>query len=74
MRKIDAALSNIDETTLRGRFAPDKMMSLDIYPNIWDRDPVEDDSFSYCVENFSVLKQFIAQASSKKLGIVIYLT
>lgn len=43
---IGAALQPIDRSLLRSRFNPEEMMSLDIYPTIWDRDPADDDRVS----------------------------
>lgn len=74
VQDIHAELSQIDETELRSRFDPAEMTKLDIYPEIWDRDPEEDDTFGYCAEYFSSLKTFVADAADRKLGLVIYLS
>lgn len=73
VRSLDAALRPIDEEWLRRRFDPERMMKLDIYPSIWDRDPAEDDTFGYCVENFHGLKAFVAKAASQGKGMVLCL-
>ena len=39
MALVAAALNRLDDHALRERFAPAEMMKLEIYPEIWDRDP-----------------------------------
>ena len=67
-------MSTIDELTLKGRFNPAEMIKLSIYPDIWDRDPADDDTFGYCSEYFVDLKAFVKRAADKRLGLVIYLS
>ena len=74
VQALHAALSPIDEAFLRQRFNPPEMMKLSIYPEIWDRDPAEDDTFSYCAEYFATLKEFVASAAQRRLGLVFYLS
>ena len=70
---IDEALKKIDHEYLTSRFNPEDMMKKEIYPEIWDRDPEDDDTLEYCIEYFEVLKNFIAEAGENKMGLVIYL-
>ena len=74
VRRINEALQPIDEETLRSRFDPADMITLEIYPEIWDRDPADDDTFGYCVEYFDELKNFIARTTEADLGLVISLS
>ena len=74
VQALHAALSPIDEAFLRQRFNPPEMMELEIYPEIWDRDPAEDDTFGYCAEYFGTLKEFVAGAAQRRLGLVFYLS
>lgn len=74
VQSLNVALQPIDEPFLKNRFNPREMMSLEIYPEIWDRDPGEDDSFGYCVEYFGTLKSFVAQAAQRRMGIVLYIS
>ena len=74
VHSLNAALQPIDEAFLKGRFSPSEMMTLEIYPAIWDRDPLEDDTFGYCLENFETLKSFVAQAAERNMGLIVYLT
>ena len=71
VRRIDEALEHINKETLRTRFDPSDMTRLEIYPEIWDRDPADDDTFGYCVEYFDDLKKFIARTTEAGLGMVI---
>ncbi len=70
---IQAALQPINIETLRSRFDPDDMTELDIYPEIWDRDPADDDVLGYCAENFDDLKNFISRTVNADLGMVVSL-
>jgi hypothetical protein len=72
--RIHEALQHIDGETLRSRFDPADMMGLEIYPEIWDRDPADDDTFGYCAEYFDDLKNFLARTTEAKLGLVISLS
>lgn len=74
VQRVHDALASIDVEFLRRRFAPEQMMKLKIYPEIWDRDAQEDDTFGYCAEYFAVLKAFVGSAAEKNLGLVLYLT
>lgn len=74
VQAVHAALQPLDETFLRGRFNPAEMMKLQIYPEIWDRDPAEDDTFAYCAEYFDTLKSFVADAANRKIGLVLYIS
>jgi hypothetical protein len=73
VRRIHAALTGVDESLLRSRFNPAEMTELGIYPEIWGHDPKDDDSLGYCLENFAILKEFVAQAERENLGIVLTL-
>ena len=66
------ALSTTTADDLRQRFDPQAMMQAQIYPNIWNRDPAEDDTLGYVLGYFAELKFFVEEASSQNKGIVIY--
>ncbi|MCB9482343.1 MAG: YfbM family protein [Desulfobacteraceae bacterium] len=68
---INNALSKVTEDYLRTRFEPDIMTKKGIYPEIWDKDSEDDDTFSYLLGYFDELKSFICDAVSKNLGIVV---
>lgn len=68
------ALSQISDAELRGRFAPSEMMKAEIYPEIWDRDPADDDTLGYLMEHVGTLRAFLRDASDERLGAIVYLT
>lgn len=74
VRAISHALGPIHEDMLRIRFDPGEMMRIKIYPEIWDRDPEEDDTFGYCAEYFAAMKAGVADAAAGSLGLVVYLS
>ncbi|MDM7921537.1 MAG: YfbM family protein [Pyrinomonadaceae bacterium] len=74
VKAIRDALAEIYAETLRSRFDPAEMIRLEIYPAIWDREPDDDDTFSYCAEYFDVLKSFVVRAADRNAGIIVYLT
>lgn len=71
--EICEMISNIDASTLRSRFNPEEMTALEIYPEIWGRDPTDDDTLEYCVKNYVELKHFLENARSNKLGLALCL-
>ena len=73
VKKIAAALDTLDGDTLRERFNPDEMMSLEIYPDIWDRDPEDDDTLGYCIDFYEDLRRFLSKAAGKSMGIALYI-
>ena len=68
------AIAGLSVEDLRARFNPEEMMELGIYPDIWDRDPAEDDTLAYCLEYFKTLRDFVDAAASKNQGLLIYLS
>jgi hypothetical protein len=72
LKETVAALDPISAEILRERFDPPQMMKLGIYPEIWDRDPAEDDTLAYLVEYFEMLKPFLARGAASGLGVLIY--
>ena len=72
-KEIHRFLGQLDEQTLRARFDPPKMMELEIYPTIWDRDPAEDDTLGYVMAAFVQLKEFVAKTQQRYYGMVSYL-
>jgi Domain of unknown function (DUF1877) len=67
-------LNNIEEDELRRRFNPEDMRAKEIYPDIWERDPEEDDTLEYLVEYARTLRNFLNRAVDQGLGIVVYLS
>jgi hypothetical protein len=67
------ALARLTEDDLRARFNPADMMKKEVYPEIWDRSPEEDDTLGYLLEYVETLKSFLAQAVERNQGLVVYL-
>jgi hypothetical protein len=68
------ALTGLATEELRARFNPAEMTALEIYPDIWDRDPAEDDTLQYCLEYFETLRNFVGIVASKNQGLLIYVS
>ena len=68
------ALAVTSPESLRSRFNPAEMKELGIHPDIWDRDPAEDDTLGYCLEYYKVLRDFVDNVAAKKLDLLIYLS
>ena len=72
--EFSGALSRITVEDFRSRFDPKRMMDADIYPNIWDRDPADDDTLGYLVEYFEMLKGDMHRFAEHGLGVVVYIS
>jgi hypothetical protein len=72
-RGAHEAIASVTDEWLRSRFNPADMMSQEIYPEIWNRDPAEDDTLEYCIEMFQVLRTYLANIAGKNLGTIITL-
>lgn len=68
---IHAALRNLTDADLSGRFNPAVMTELDIYPSVWDRESEFDENFSFLLEAFLELQRFIREAAERNVGVVI---
>jgi hypothetical protein len=64
----------LSDAELRSRFAPAEMMKLEIYPDIWDRDPGEDDTLGYLLEYVKQLREYLVSAAAQELGLLVTLT
>lgn len=71
---VNEALVPIEEDFLRSRFEPARMMELEIYPGIWDRDPTDDDALGYCLDNFKELKKLVRESAASRRGLVIFMS
>jgi hypothetical protein len=60
------ALEALTDDELADRFDPADMMAKEIYPNIWDRDPDEDDTLAYLMEYVAVRRRFLASAAAEQ--------
>jgi Domain of unknown function (DUF1877) len=73
VREISAALDRITGDELARRFDPAQMMNLGIYPEIWDRDPADDDTLAYLLEYFDLLKDFVGRGARSGQGMLVYI-
>jgi hypothetical protein len=71
---IAAALGRVDDAELRRRFAPAEMMRLEIYPEIWDRDPANDDPLGYLLEMVGVLRGALERVVGHGHGLLVTLS
>ena len=73
-RAIAAALASVTDEDLRSRFAPDAMMTAEIYPEIWDRDPKDDDTLGYLMEYVAILREAMTTVTSRGHGLLVVLS
>lgn len=73
-REIAAALDRVSDEELERRYAPARMMELEIYPEIWDRTPSdEDDPLRDVMEGLGQVRDTVAGAVARGYGLVILL-
>ena len=73
-REIAAALARVSDDELKGRYAPERMMELEIYPEIWDREPSgEDDPLRDVMEGLGQVRDIVGDAVRRGYGLVILL-
>lgn len=73
-REIANALAALSDEQLRARFAPEEMMRLEIYPEIWDRDPAEDDTLGYLMEYMGQLRAILSSVVARGHGLLVTIT
>jgi hypothetical protein len=71
---LAAALENLPTNVLLKRFDPEALSAADIYPDIWDRPPEEDDIQGYVAEYYEVLRTFILDAASERQALLVSIT
>jgi hypothetical protein len=73
-REVASALAALSDEQLRARFAPSEMMRLEIYPEIWDRDPAEDDTLGYLMAYLGQLRGTLASVVARGHGLLVTIT
>jgi len=73
-RAIAGLLATVSDDELRSRFAPDAMMRAEIYPEIWDRDPTDDDTLGYLMEYVAILREAMTTVTSRGHGLLVVLS
>lgn len=74
VRRIHAAVAAVPDEELARRYSPDAMKEADIYPSIWDRAPEADDAREYVLSYVTTLREFLANASRRGMGMLVYLS
>ena len=72
-KAIASALAALSDEELRRRYVPDAMMKAEIYPEIWDRTPPEDDPLGYLMEYVKVIRETLADLTARGHGMLVYL-
>jgi Domain of unknown function (DUF1877) len=73
-RAIYDSLSNLSPYELRKRFNARDMTAKEIYPDIWTRSVLEEDSLRYLMDNLDKLRAFLRQTVEAQFGMLVFLT
>lgn len=73
VKAISDALERLPPESLRDRFDPKTMMEEGVYPEIWDRDPADDDTLGYLLEYYDDLRAFVRRRAEQGEGMIVYL-
>jgi hypothetical protein len=71
VRNLSKALEGIPIDSLLRSFDPAALTAAEIYPEIWDRPPEEDDTRGYVAENYDGLRSFILDAATAGEALLI---
>jgi hypothetical protein len=74
VRIIAAALESLPPEALLQRFDSSRLMTAEIYPEIWDRPAEQDDTQSYILENYDALRDFVCGAAKSNEALLVYLS
>ena len=70
---IYQSMSSLSPYELRKRFNARDMAAKEIYPDIWTRSVLEEDSLRYLMDNLDKLRAFLRQTDEAQLGILVFL-
>ncbi len=71
-REIAAALAQVSDDELRRRFDPAEMMKLEIYPEIWDREPDgTEDPIGYVMSAIADARETVSEAARRGWGLLV---
>jgi hypothetical protein len=73
-RAIYESLSSLSPYELRKRFNARDMTAKEIYPDIWTRSVLEEDSLRYLMDSLDKLRAFLRQTAEAQLGLLVFLT
>jgi hypothetical protein len=68
------ALSSLSNRELAARFDPADMMAKKIYPEVWDRDPADDDTLDYLMVYIRELRECLGRAAEGGFGLLVAVT
>jgi len=74
VRSLAAALETIPPARLLQRFDPAALTAAEIYPQIWDRSPEEDDTRGYVAEAYDQLWSFVLAAAVESEAMLVATT
>jgi hypothetical protein len=74
VRELAAALEPLPADILMERFNPAAFTSAEIYPEIWDRPPEDDDTRGYVAEYYDELRTFVIDAAVHGEALLISIT
>jgi len=69
---FQVAIARISTDELRSRYDGKKMDEADVYPNVWERDGLQDGFDDYIEYFFDALKALLAKAVAAKKGLIIW--
>jgi hypothetical protein len=73
VRELSEHLNALSNETLLARFNGQRMDELNIYPEIWSRDP-EDELKEYLADGIDSLRAYCHDSARASLGLVIYIS
>ena len=72
--KTRRGIGRLSDEELRSRYAPAEMMELEIYPEIWDRGPDQDDDpLGYIIDAVGRLREGLGDAVKRGYGLMVSL-
>ena len=71
VRAVADAIERFPPDELRERFDSERMLEEGIYPDIWDRDPAEDDALGYLIEHYADLRAFVRRTADRGDGLIV---
>jgi hypothetical protein len=74
VRALAVALEALPPDALLQRFDPATLTSAEIYPQIWDRPPEEDDTQKYVSDYYDQLRAFVLGAAIEGEALIIAMT
>ena len=72
VKEINAALQSVNEAALFERANPEDFARMDIYPQIWTKEPKEE-CVGYLVEYLTGLKKFVNETAHSGRSLIAYL-